>query len=77
MTEAVAHGALQTFLLRAQKGGARLTLVITGNGTVLKTNVPRWLAEPGFAPLIADTRAAHRRHGGAGAMYIYLRKRPR
>ncbi|HKD20596.1 MAG TPA: Smr/MutS family protein [Rhizomicrobium sp.] len=42
---------------------------------VLKTVVPRWLAEPDLAPLVADSRAAHRRHGGAGALYVYLRKR--
>ena len=41
---------------------------------VLKSAVPRWLKEPAFAPLIADHRAAHRRHGGSGAMYVYLRK---
>ena len=41
---------------------------------VLKTAVPRWLKEPGFAFLIAGTRDAHRRHGGTGALYIYLRK---
>lgn len=42
---------------------------------VLKTAVPRWLSEPDFASLIADHRASHRRHGGAGALYVYLRKR--
>lgn len=42
---------------------------------VLKTAVPRWLAEPAFASLIADHRAAHRKHGGSGALYVYLRKR--
>jgi DNA-nicking Smr family endonuclease len=41
---------------------------------VLKTVVPRWLAEPDLAPLVADARAAHRRHGGGGALYVYLRK---
>jgi DNA-nicking Smr family endonuclease len=41
---------------------------------VLKSAVPRWLKEPGFAFLIAGTRDAHRRHGGTGALYIYLRK---
>jgi len=41
---------------------------------VLKAAVPRWLNEPGFAGLIAGTRAAHRKHGGEGAIYIYLRK---
>ncbi|HUO90046.1 MAG TPA: Smr/MutS family protein [Rhizomicrobium sp.] len=41
---------------------------------VLKTAVPRWLNEREFAGLVAGTRAAHRRHGGEGALYIYLRK---
>ncbi len=41
---------------------------------VLKAAVPRWLGEREFAGLIAGTRSAHRRHGGAGALYVYLRK---
>jgi DNA-nicking Smr family endonuclease len=41
---------------------------------VLKSAVPRWLKERDFAGLIAGTRAAHKRHGGEGALYIYLRK---
>ncbi len=93
-TEAAAHRALLAFLRNAQRGGARLVLVITGKGArqaaadepfdmeqerrargVLKSMVPRWLSQPSFAELIADARAAHRRHGGAGALYIYLRKK--
>jgi len=42
---------------------------------VLKAMVPRWLGEPPLARLIADTRQAHRRHGGDGALYVYLRKK--
>ena len=42
---------------------------------VLKSMVPRWLKEAALAPLVADARSAHRRHGGSGALYIYLRKR--
>lgn len=41
---------------------------------VLKAAVPRWLKEPQFASLIAGVQTAHRRHGGDGALYIYLRK---
>ena len=41
---------------------------------VLKTAVPRWLKEREFAGLVAGTRDAHRKHGGEGALYIYLRK---
>jgi DNA-nicking Smr family endonuclease len=44
---------------------------------VLRSMVPRWLRERALASLIADVRAAHRRHGGAGALYIYLRKAAR
>lgn len=42
---------------------------------VLKSMVPRWLGEPEFAKLIADHRSAHIRHGGAGAIYVYLKKK--
>ena len=42
---------------------------------VLKAMVPRWLKEAALAPLVADVRSAHRKHGGTGALYIYLRKR--
>ena len=41
---------------------------------VLKTLAPRWLQEPGLARFVADVRSAHRKHGGAGALYVYLRK---
>ena len=89
MTENAAHRALATFLRGAQARGLRLLLVVTGKGKpaspdepfdmgsrrgVLKTMTPRWLAEPAFAPFIADVRSAHRKHGGDGAYYVYLRK---
>jgi DNA-nicking Smr family endonuclease len=41
---------------------------------VLREMTPRWLAGPGLAPFVADVRTAHRKHGGAGALYVYLRK---
>ena len=44
---------------------------------VLKAMTPRWLAEPELAGFVADVRTAHRRHGGAGALYVYLRKASR
>jgi DNA-nicking Smr family endonuclease len=89
MTQEAAHRALLSFLQRARKSGLRLTLVVTGKGNpkneenagwmmrshgVLKEMVPRWLNEPEFAALIAGATQAHIRHGGAGALYIYLRK---
>ena len=41
---------------------------------ILRTLTPRWLREPGLAEMVAETREAHRRHGGSGALYVYLRK---
>jgi DNA-nicking Smr family endonuclease len=90
MTEAAAHGALLSFLAGAQARGVRLALVITGIGNpkdqdsaewmrsrhgALKEMVPRWLNEREFAALISGSGPAHRRHGGDGALYIYMRKK--
>lgn len=44
---------------------------------ILRAMTPRWLREPELSSLIADVRVAHRRHGGSGALYVYLRKAPR
>lgn len=44
---------------------------------VLRTMTPRWLKERALAPLVAEIRSAHRRHGGGGALYVYLRKAQR
>jgi DNA-nicking Smr family endonuclease len=41
---------------------------------ILRILTPRWLREPGLAEAVADVREAHRRHGGSGALYVYLRK---
>ncbi|HTQ13212.1 MAG TPA: Smr/MutS family protein [Rhizomicrobium sp.] len=91
MTEDGAHRALATFLRGAQARGLRLVIVVTGKGRldpdapfemgtdrrgVLKQAAPRWLREPEFSRFIADLRPAHRRHGGEGALYVYLRKKP-
>ena len=89
LTEDKAHDVLLSFLRRTQQAGGKLVLVITGKGNppategaawtlrrhgVLKEMVPRWLNEKAFATLIAGSRPAHRRHGGDGALYVYLRK---
>lgn len=42
---------------------------------VLRNMVPRWLNEAHLVRHIADVRHAHVRHGGEGALYVYLRKR--
>ena len=42
----------------------------------LKEMVPRWLNEKAFNALVSGSGPAHRRHGGDGALYVYLRKKP-
>lgn len=80
-----AHGALISFILSRQAQGARLVLVITGKGSagdgpapvergVLRRQVPHWLQLPPLGTAVLDIAPAHRRHGGDGAYYVYLRR---
>lgn len=54
-------------------GRFELGQVRRGSG-VLRRNVPRWLAEPGIAPFVVSYSEATPRHGGAGALYVRLRR---
>ncbi len=79
MTQAEAHAALRCFVLRAQEQGRRAVLIITGKGTaegggVLRRAVPLWLEEPALARRILATAQAQPQHGGAGALYLLLRR---
>ena len=58
---------------RAEETSFELGLDMSTRG-VLRVMTPRWLKEPGLAEIIVDVREAHRRHGGSGALYVYLRK---
>jgi DNA-nicking Smr family endonuclease len=40
---------------------------------VLKTSVPRWLAEPELRAIVTSYTAAAQKHGGEGALYVQLR----
>jgi DNA-nicking Smr family endonuclease len=85
MTQADAHVALAHFLRRAQHNGARVVLVITGKGAraggdaysergVLKRQVPLWLESPELRPLVIGVESASVGHGGAGALYVRVRR---
>ena len=87
MTLAVAQPVLIRFVLQAQAAGKRLVLVITGKGReggpdaplpvrpgALRHNVPHWLHMPPLNAIVLQVRPAHRRHGGEGAYYVYLRR---
>lgn len=90
MRQAEAHGALRGFLALAQIRGYAMVLVITGKGAggeglfsadqrgVLRRVVPQWLRMPDLRPLVLGFEEAHQGHGGAGALYVRLRrlKRP-
>jgi DNA-nicking Smr family endonuclease len=88
LTQSAAHQRLRRFLERAQADDARLVLVITGKGKpgadggfgreergVLRRAVPVWLESAEFRHLVAGFDEAGRRHGGAGALYVRVRRR--
>jgi DNA-nicking Smr family endonuclease len=78
MTQDEAHRTLLGFVRTARAGGKRCVLVITGRGNlgggVLKAAVPRWLAEAEFRPHLLAIATAQPRDGGAGALYVMLRR---
>lgn len=85
MTLAQAHPELIHFVLSAHSAGLRLVLVITGKGRgdhgplptrpgALRHQLPVWLHQPPLAAIVQQSSAAHFRHGGEGAYYLYLRR---
>ena len=66
--------------------GARLVLVIAGKPRpaeaadrgsargAIRAKLLDWLAHGSHASRIAAVRGAHRKHGGAGAVYVVLRR---
>jgi DNA-nicking Smr family endonuclease len=78
-TQDEAHRALGGFLAAAQAAGRRCVLVVTGKGVesggTLRHMVPRWLNESANREHIVAFSPAQARHGGAGALYVLLRRR--
>jgi DNA-nicking Smr family endonuclease len=85
LTQEAAHSALRHFLVSARARGARIVLVITGKGRggmaaevhergVLRRSVPHWLADPSLRSIVLGFEEAHLAHGGAGAIYVRLRR---
>jgi DNA-nicking Smr family endonuclease len=83
-----AHARLTRFLRREQARGTRFVLVITGKGAagaagsvfagdergVLKRMTPHWLRSPELRPVVSGFEEANLNHGGAGALYVRLRR---
>jgi len=87
LKQAEARARLGAFLASAQARGASLILVITGKGEgapadwdggergVLRRQVPMWLALPELRALVIGFEQAAPSHGGAGALYVRIRRR--
>jgi DNA-nicking Smr family endonuclease len=84
LIQAEAHQALNDFVAEAAHSGRRCVLVITGKGRrgrsgapegILQRMVPHWLNQPLLRRLILGAALAQPRHGGAGALYLLLRRR--
>lgn len=86
-TLAQAQPRLHGFITQSAACGHRLVLVITGKGRgdpngaplpvrpgALRHAVPHWLHSAPLGALVLQVSEAHRRHGGQGALYVYLRR---
>lgn len=85
-TLATAHARLNRSLAAAIRNGARVILLITGKPAqdnprlpptsrgVIRASIHDWLLASSSASQIAAIRNAHPRHGGAGALYVILRR---
>ncbi len=85
-TLASAHTVLDSALGDAIRSGARLIVLVTGRPAtdnprmpptgrgVIRASVVDWLQSGPYASRIAAIRPAHGKHGGAGALYLILRR---
>ena len=81
MTAEEARVAVDRFLTTAQRNGQRCVLIIHGRGLnskdqvpVLKTRLAQWLARGSWARLVLAFTSARPCDGGAGALYVLLRR---
>jgi DNA-nicking Smr family endonuclease len=78
-TLAAAHALLADIIER--DGGERVLLVVTGKGRAdrpsrIRAELQYWLESSRLRGRIAALRPAHPRHGGGGAFYVILKRRP-
>lgn len=83
MTADEARGALDGFLTRAHRKGQRCVLIIHGRGLnskdqvpVLKLRLTQWLTRGSWARWVLAFTSARPCDGGAGALYVLLRRQP-
>ena len=78
-----AQAAVSGFVRAAANDGQRFVIIITGKGGAdrepggrgrIRAEAIHWLDHPSLRPLILAVREAGPRHGGAGALYVLLRR---
>jgi len=73
-----AKNLLENFINQSVENGKRLILVITGKGKegegIIKNNIVSWLNAKDLRNKILAVNYASKKHGGSGAIYIFLRK---
>lgn len=81
MTLEQAYAALERFIIRSAEAGKRSLLVITGHGLrsetgrgIIREQTPIWLNEPHLRRYILAITQAEPKDGGAGALYVMLRR---
>lgn len=85
MSEPAAHARVTRFLLSAREGGLRLVLVITGKGSraggegrgVIRARFLDWIETAPLRAAIARAAPAKPKDGGAGAFYVFLKRKTR
>jgi DNA-nicking Smr family endonuclease len=88
LTVDAAHARAVSAVEAAARRGDRVVVLITGKppaaGTnrldaplrgIIRASINDWLAASAAAPHIAAIRAAHRKHGGDGAIYVVIRRK--
>ncbi len=86
-TLAEAHGRVLNALDSAVAAGDRLVVIVTGRAPasdttridrplrgIIRASIGDWLRASSLSSRIAAIRPAHPRHGGAGALYVVLRR---
>ena len=80
MTQDEAHRAVASFIVDSRSAGRRCVILITGRGRaklgggILREQTPRWLNQQPTRGNILGFAEAQPKDGGAGALYVLLKK---
>lgn len=81
LTRGEAKDALEKFVVRSRQTGRRCVLIVHGRGLhsrdqipILKEGVQEWLSHGRLARIVLAFSSARPQDGGAGAVYVLLRR---